>query len=115
MRSVLDICPSIAWGANSPCEVQKRTSRIRSFYKSDANPVGGVPPCRWSISGRVLMPCGHGSGTQRAAHLRRGRFQTVLDGRTSRPRKPERNHSDDKPSDVRTSFPSGVECLDAPW
>ncbi len=54
--------------------------RIRSFSKSDANSAGGVPPCFWSISGRVLTPRGHGTGAHRATHLKSVRLNAVLDG-----------------------------------
>ncbi len=80
MRSALDISPNMACAENSPSRVEKRSNRIWSPSKSDAKSIGGVPPCCWSISGRVLKPCGHETGTQSARGFRIVRWKRVGDG-----------------------------------
>ena len=53
-------------------------NKMRNFSESDANRKGGVPPRCWSISGSVLTPCSHRSGTQSAIHLRRVRLKRFV-------------------------------------
>src|ERR1700730_17285355 len=80
MRSVFDICPNMAWEANSPSRAQKRSNKPRSSSKSDEKSTGEAPPCRWSISGRVLKPCGQEIGTQSARGFRIVRLKRLVDG-----------------------------------